>query len=109
ATKVASHQDTHTYRLSNLLKISAAPFRSIRQQQRSEIMKHSQLLVKQFRKIFFNISKLPDPSAPLKNRRRRRGAHYRPYPDVVNRRLRIFKWRQECRGQRRITPILPHI
>ena len=42
ATRVASHQSTHTYRLFNLLKSSAAPsllpFR--RQQQRSEIMKH---------------------------------------------------------------------
>ena len=51
-TEATSHQDTHTYRLSNLLKISAAPFRLIRQQQRSEIMKHSLHPVKQFRKVF---------------------------------------------------------
>jgi len=65
--KLLSHQDTHTYRLSNLLKISAAPFRLIRQQQRSEIMKHSLHPVKQFRKVFYNNSKLPDPSAPPEN------------------------------------------
>jgi len=62
--KLLSHQDTHTYRLSNLLKISAAPFRLIRQQQRSEIMKHSLHLVKLFRKVFSNKPKLLDPSTP---------------------------------------------
>ena len=52
-TEVTSHQDTHTYRLSNLLKISAAPFRQIRQQQRSEIMKHIPHPVKHFSNYFF--------------------------------------------------------
>jgi hypothetical protein len=47
-----------------LLKISTAPFRLIRQQQRSEIMKHSQLPVKLFRKVFSNKPKLPDLSTP---------------------------------------------
>jgi DNA-directed RNA polymerase specialized sigma subunit len=47
-TEVTSHQDTHTYRLSKFLKISAAPSRLIRQQQRSEIMKRYLHLVKHF-------------------------------------------------------------
>jgi len=71
------HQDTHTYRLSNLLKISAAPFRLIRQQQRSEIMKHFPTPVKLFVNLFFNIfTSCLTPNTAEKARRCRRGAHY---------------------------------
>jgi hypothetical protein len=65
--KLLSHQDTHTYRLSNLLKISAAPFRLIRQQQRSEIMKHSPHPVKQFRKVFLQQLETSCPSTLPEN------------------------------------------
>ncbi|QKV56258.1 MAG: hypothetical protein HT580_02510 [Dechloromonas sp.] len=44
ATEIASHQGTHTYRLSKFLKIvSAAPFRLIRQQQRRDYEEPSKL------------------------------------------------------------------
>ena len=55
-TEVTSHQGTHTYRLSKLLKnhFSAAPFRLIRQQQRGEIMKNFLKTVKLFSQDFFS-------------------------------------------------------
>jgi len=83
--KLLSHQDTHTYRLSNLLKISAAPFRLIRQQQRSEIMKHFPTPVKLFVNLFFNQLTSCLTSCTAENTRRcRRGAHYIDSKTTVN-------------------------
>jgi hypothetical protein len=55
-TKVTSHQGTHTYRLSKLLKnhFPAAPSRYIRQQQRGKIMKNLLQTVKHFRLTFLS-------------------------------------------------------
>jgi hypothetical protein len=76
-TEVTSHQDTHTYRLSKFLKISAAPFRLIRQQQRNEIMKNFLTSVKRFSTLFSStpLHFLSPPTAG-NTRRCRRGAHY---------------------------------
>ena len=119
ATKLLSHQDTHTYRLSNLLKISAAPFRFDRQQQRSEIMKHSLHPVKQFRKVFTTTRNFCYPHR-RKTRRCRRGAHYIDTKLNVKRffetlyihrqmgnELRIWKDRIQPRHRSRPSPILP--
>jgi hypothetical protein len=62
ATEVLSHQDTHTYRLSNLLKICAAPFDSSAAEKRDyEALPTSR---QAFRKVFYNNSKLPAPTPP---------------------------------------------
>jgi hypothetical protein len=74
-TEVTSHQDTHTYRLSKLLKnhFPTAPSRLIRQQQRGEIMKNLLQTVKHFH-LTFSLSS--SPATAGKPRRCRRGAHY---------------------------------
>ena len=63
----AQHQNTHTYRLSNLLKISTTFFpprrRFLRQQQRSEIMNHHLTPVKHVSNLFFE-----EPSKKPPNR-----------------------------------------
>jgi hypothetical protein len=65
ATEVASHQDTHTYRLFKFLKIVfAATFRLIRQQQRGEIMKNSLQLVKHFLQNFLPLLLSPPRRKP---------------------------------------------
>jgi hypothetical protein len=46
ATKVASHQGTHTYRLSKFLKINATSPKKRQQQQRSGIIQYLQKTVK---------------------------------------------------------------
>ena len=46
ATKVASHQGTHTYRLSKFLKINTASPKKRRQQQRGGIIQYPQKTVK---------------------------------------------------------------
>jgi hypothetical protein len=46
ATKVASHQGTHTYRLSKFLKIKTASPKKRRQQQRGRIIHYPQKTVK---------------------------------------------------------------
>ncbi|MGB4912104.1 MAG: hypothetical protein WBO95_08225, partial [Candidatus Dechloromonas phosphoritropha] len=63
ATRVASHQDTHTYRLSKFLKINIAPPKKRRQQQRSGIIQYPQQNVKtksiktDFTNIHFQLSR----------------------------------------------------
>ena len=73
-----------------IFKDHAAPFRLIRQQQRSEIMKNLLLCVKRFSTLFFfNFASLPSPTTAGNPRRCRRGAHYIDPTKPVNHQNKI--------------------
>jgi hypothetical protein len=81
ATCVASHQDTHTYRLSKFLKSTPQTSTNTRQQQRSEIMKITSFPVKSFSTLFTSTFS----SRTSRNARRfRRGEHYKDLARAVN-------------------------
>ena len=81
ATKVASHQGTHTYRLSKFLKINTASPKKRRQQQRSGIIQYPQKTVKKKNK---SMTAIPSHAAGIGLGHRRRGAHYIDQTQMVN-------------------------